>query len=66
MIVNETQNQIEIKINGEKIEGKKRISSRIKKEVHKIGLKKWKENMEKKNSLKRYKVKKKAIKGKYL
>ena len=46
-ITNNDEN-LEIKINGEIVEGERKIQNRVKKEVKKGGLKKWKANMEKK------------------
>ena len=45
------ENLLEIKINGEIVEGERKIQNRVKKEVKKEGLKKWKANMEKEKSL---------------
>ena len=63
MKIVETQGEKEILLEGNKIEGnEKKIGNIIKKEIQKKGVKKWKENMEKKNSLRWYKVKEKPRK----
>ena len=46
-IINNDEN-LDIKINGEIVEGERKIQNRVKKEVKKEGPKKWKANMEKK------------------
>ena len=67
MKINEIQDGKEILIDGEKIEEEgKRFAARIKKEIQKRGLKKWRDNVRNKNSLRWYKKKRETIKGKYL
>ena len=46
-IINNDEN-LAIKINGEIVEGERKIQNRVKKEVKKEGLEKWKANMKKK------------------
>ena len=48
-----------IKVKGEKVEGERKIQNRVKTEVKKEGLKKWKANMEEKTSLRWHKNKEK-------
>ena len=54
-----SNNGKEIKLNGETLEGERRIQEKVKKEIQKRGLKKWRENMENKRSLRWYKEKEK-------
>ena len=59
MKIERNNNKKQIKINGEKVEGERKIQDVVKKEVQKQGLRKWRENMENKNSLRWYKGKEK-------
>ena len=62
-IVNNTEN-MDITIKGQRVEEERRIQNRVKQEIKKEGLKKWKASMEKKKSLRWYKNKEKTKKMK--
>ena len=57
-IVNNTEN-MDITIKGQRVGEETKIQNRVKQEIKKEGLKKWKANMEKKKSLRWYKNKEK-------
>ena len=57
-IVNNTEN-MDITIKGQRVGEERKIQNRVKQEIKKEGLKKWKENMENKKSLRWYKNKEK-------
>ena len=57
-IVNNTEN-MDITIKGQRVGEERKIQNRVKQEIKKEGLKKWKANMEKKKSLRWYKNKEK-------
>ena len=65
MKIIENRGNFEIKINEEIVNGtEKKIANKVKKEVKSNGNKKWKTNMEKKSSLKLYRVKERPEKDK--
>ena len=57
MKITTSNNDKEIKLNGVVLDGERKIQGKVKKEVKKKGLNKWKENISKKRSLRWYKEK---------
>ena len=65
MKITENNDNLQIKINDETVDGtEKKIANKVKKEIASTGNKKWVSNMEKKSSLQLYRVKEKPGKDK--